>query len=50
MPIIDNCRFIGDESETNEYEKEYLWIVDPIDSKEEFFNATYAKAWFLHSF
>jgi myo-inositol-1(or 4)-monophosphatase len=36
MPLLDNCSFIGEESEKDEYEKEYLWIVDPIDGTANF--------------
>lgn len=34
--LMDNCGFIGEESEEKDYEKPYLWIVDPIDGTANF--------------
>jgi myo-inositol-1(or 4)-monophosphatase len=36
MTLIDNCGFIGEESESKDYEKPYLWVVDPIDGTANF--------------
>lgn len=36
MPLIDNCSFIGEESSNSDYEKPYLWVVDPIDGTANF--------------
>ncbi len=35
-PLIDNCGFVGEESDKNEYEKSLQWIVDPIDGTANF--------------
>jgi len=36
MPLIDDCGFIGEESEDSDYERPYLWVVDPIDGTANF--------------
>lgn len=36
VELIGGCGFIGEESSVNEYEKEYLWVVDPIDGTANF--------------
>ncbi len=36
LQLIDNSSFIGEESDKKEYNKEYLWIVDPIDGTANF--------------
>jgi len=36
LQLKENSGFIGEESPENEYEKEYLWIVDPIDGTANF--------------
>ncbi|WP_379128399.1 inositol monophosphatase family protein [Paenibacillus sp. sgz500958] len=36
MPLLDNCGFIGEESEASDYEHPYLWIVDPLDGTANF--------------
>lgn len=36
MQLVDNCGFIGEESEKNDYDNPYLWIVDPIDGTANF--------------
>lgn len=36
MSLLDNCGFIGEESEDNDYRNSYLWIVDPIDGTANF--------------
>ncbi|MFF2889379.1 inositol monophosphatase family protein [Paenibacillus sp. NPDC057967] len=35
-PLIENCGFIGEESEVDDYDHDYLWIVDPIDGTSNF--------------
>ncbi|WP_127532894.1 inositol monophosphatase family protein [Paenibacillus kobensis] len=36
IPLIDGCGFIGEESEDSDYERPYLWIVDPVDGTANF--------------
>jgi len=36
MPLLSNCGFIGEESSKNDFDKPYLWIVDPIDGTANF--------------
>lgn len=36
MPLIENCGFIGEESEEKDYNNLYLWVVDPIDGTANF--------------
>jgi myo-inositol-1(or 4)-monophosphatase len=36
LPLVENCGFIGEESNKQDYEKPNLWIVDPIDGTANF--------------
>jgi myo-inositol-1(or 4)-monophosphatase len=36
MPLLDDCGFIGEESEKTDYEHQYLWVVDPEDGTANF--------------